>query len=167
MIASLLALLPLALGAAASPVSLKTRQVEPTTWCPPTLGGGIFDIGYNFTLAAVNTTLPNANSTGVPIAVGFGGATEGAEFHVLSVSVICAIHDACDDTDEYLQTYATYPYDDFPSLSLLHGALHPNSPNDIVIASTPVFDGDQIGFIQENDAPAPAQIYCGVVCTSI
>lgn len=62
-----------------------------------------------------------------------------------------------------MQTWASYPYNDFPTLSLLQGALHPNSPSNIVITDTPVYDGDELGFINENDAPAPAQIYCAVV----
>ena len=82
MLAGLFSLLPLALSAVAFPVA---RQIEPSAWCPLTLGAGIFDIAYNFTLAAYNITLPNANSTGAPLVVGYGGAIVGAEFHLLSV----------------------------------------------------------------------------------
>lgn len=80
------ALLPLALGVLASPVpSQNTHQIAPGPWCDG-LGGGAFDVAYNFTLAAYNATLPNANSIGVPLVVGQAGAIDGAEFKVLSVS---------------------------------------------------------------------------------
>ena len=41
----------------------------------------------DFTLAAWNTTMPNANSTGAPLVLGYDSAVEGAEFYVLSVSL--------------------------------------------------------------------------------
>lgn len=43
----------------------------------------------NFTLAAWNTNImmPNANSTGVPLVLGFGSAIEGAEWYATSVSI--------------------------------------------------------------------------------
>ncbi|TFK66972.1 hypothetical protein BDN72DRAFT_899386 [Pluteus cervinus] len=69
----------------------------PATVITPTLS-------YNFTLAAVNTTLPNSNSTGVPLVLGQNGATSGITFHVTS-------------------TYFSYPYNDYPSLALINGAL--------------------------------------------
>ncbi len=81
MIASALALLPLALGALASPLGARQSQ---GAWCQG-LGPGAFDIANNFTLAAYNSTLPNANSTGAPLVLGQNGAVDGAEFKVLSV----------------------------------------------------------------------------------
>jgi len=42
---------------------------------------------YNFTLVALNNTLPNANSTGAPLVLGQAGATGGAYLYVTSVSV--------------------------------------------------------------------------------
>ncbi|KAI5885544.1 uncharacterized protein SCHCODRAFT_01176499 [Schizophyllum commune H4-8] len=40
---------------------------------------------YNFTLAAVNTTLPNTNGTGVPLVLGSAGAVPGASFYITSL----------------------------------------------------------------------------------
>lgn len=40
------------------------------TWAD---GTGIASLPYNFTIAALNTTLPNANSTGVPLVLGQNG----------------------------------------------------------------------------------------------
>ncbi len=83
MLASLLLLiLPLSLGTTASPMSI--RQTPSRPWCGD-LGAGIFDIAYNFTLAAYNTSQPNANSTGAPLILGQDGAIQGYQFKVLSV----------------------------------------------------------------------------------
>ncbi|KAF8885374.1 hypothetical protein CPB84DRAFT_1750169 [Gymnopilus junonius] len=59
---------------------------------------------FNFTLAALNTTLPNVNNTGAPLVLGQNGASTGIEFHVTS-------------------TYASYPYNDYPSIGLVDGTL--------------------------------------------
>ncbi|KAE9398964.1 hypothetical protein BT96DRAFT_1019819 [Gymnopus androsaceus JB14] len=61
-------------------------------------------LGTNFTLAALNTTLSNANSTGAPLVLGEAGAIDGESFHVTS-------------------TYSSYPYNDYPSLGLVGGNL--------------------------------------------
>ncbi|KAE9398966.1 hypothetical protein BT96DRAFT_939768 [Gymnopus androsaceus JB14] len=61
-------------------------------------------LGTNFTLAALNTTLSNANSTGAPLVLGEAGAIDGGLFEVTS-------------------TYNSYPYNDFPSLGLVGGNL--------------------------------------------
>ncbi|KAJ3726865.1 hypothetical protein C8R42DRAFT_394792 [Lentinula raphanica] len=58
----------------------------------------------NFTLAALNTTLPNANTTGAPLVLGTAGGIDGGSMEVTS-------------------TYASYPYNDFPSLGLANGTL--------------------------------------------
>ena len=71
-----LAILPWAVAAFSSPVA---RQYS--DWCPFTLGAGLFDHAKDFTLSAWNTTLPNANATGVPLVVSLGSAG----VHVLSV----------------------------------------------------------------------------------
>lgn len=43
----------------------------------------------NFTLSAWNTNImmPNANSTGAPLVLGFGSASESAEWYATSVSI--------------------------------------------------------------------------------
>ncbi|KAI5833974.1 hypothetical protein K523DRAFT_331463 [Schizophyllum commune Tattone D] len=78
----------LALSLIFAPTSLAQRKTLP----------------YNFTLAAVNTTLPNANGTGVPLVLGSAGAIPGASFYITS-------------------TYASYPYNDYPTLGLVNGQL--------------------------------------------
>ncbi|KAL1755007.1 hypothetical protein FB107DRAFT_275254 [Schizophyllum commune] len=78
----------LALSLFLAPTSLAQRKTLP----------------YNFTLAAVNTTLPNANGTGVPLVLGSAGAVPGASFYITS-------------------TYASYPYNDYPKLALVNGQL--------------------------------------------
>ncbi|KAL1662109.1 hypothetical protein GGF50DRAFT_59741 [Schizophyllum commune] len=59
----------LALSLIFAPTSLAQRKTLP----------------YNFTLAAVNTTLPNANGTGVPLVLGSAGAIPGASFYITSL----------------------------------------------------------------------------------
>lgn len=59
---------------------------------------------YNFTFAAVNKTLPNANSTGSPLVLGAGGATGGLTIYTTS-------------------TWYSFPYNDHPSLGLVNRAL--------------------------------------------
>ncbi|KAH7876630.1 uncharacterized protein C8R40DRAFT_1097973 [Lentinula edodes] len=75
----------------ASPVYLAMRSSETT-------------LTQNFTLAALNVTLPNVNLTGAPLVLGTAGAIDGESFDVTS-------------------TYASYPYNDFPSLALVDGNL--------------------------------------------
>lgn len=62
--------------------TLESRQL-PGPGCEG-LGIGSFNTASNFTLAAWNKTLPNANSTGVPLVLAQAGA--GESFRVLSVS---------------------------------------------------------------------------------
>jgi len=64
----------------------------------------VADLKCKFTLAAVNLTLPNANSTGAPLVLGQAGAIDGESFEVSS-------------------TYYSYPYDDFPALELVNNSL--------------------------------------------
>ncbi|KAI5885547.1 uncharacterized protein SCHCODRAFT_02593280 [Schizophyllum commune H4-8] len=59
---------------------------------------------YNFTLAALNTTLPNVNDTGVPLVVGYDYYVHGSSG--FSTSTWASAHDNV-----------------FPSLGLVHGAL--------------------------------------------
>ncbi|KAJ3785749.1 hypothetical protein GGU10DRAFT_312414 [Lentinula aff. detonsa] len=61
-------------------------------------------LGNNFTLAALNKTLSNANFTGAPLVLGSAGAIDGESFYVSS-------------------TYYSYPYDEYPSLGLVNGNL--------------------------------------------
>ncbi|KIY47722.1 hypothetical protein FISHEDRAFT_44837 [Fistulina hepatica ATCC 64428] len=68
------------------------------------LGQALTTLPFNFTLAATNLTLPNANSTGAPLVLGTDGASTGLEYYTTS-------------------TWYTYPYDDYPTLGLLDGEL--------------------------------------------
>lgn len=76
-------LILLAAAVSAAP-ALKARQFIPGPQCNG-LGPAVFDVVNNFTLAAFNTSLPNANDTGVPLVLGQAGAIDGAEFKVFSV----------------------------------------------------------------------------------
>ncbi|GLB40845.1 hypothetical protein LshimejAT787_0900600 [Lyophyllum shimeji] len=62
------------------------------------------NLPYNFTLIASNSTFPDASITGVPLVLGQNGATTGATVYVTS-------------------TYASYPYNDYPSLALTDHSL--------------------------------------------
>ncbi|KAF9477214.1 hypothetical protein BDN70DRAFT_811045 [Pholiota conissans] len=72
---------------------------------------------YNFTLGAVNTSLPNANFTGVPLVLGQAGAIAGESFYVTS-------------------TYASYPYNDYPSLGLINNTLRAYTKSGAWITNT-------------------------------
>lgn len=82
MLTSILALLPIALAAAANP--LLVRDDGPN--CEVFGENGFAQVGA-FQLAAVNTTLPNANSTGVPLSRSTTGASGGGSSSSLSVSL--------------------------------------------------------------------------------
>ncbi|KAI0933298.1 hypothetical protein AcW1_003086 [Taiwanofungus camphoratus] len=143
-------LLPLTLLLVSTVFALPTtpRYLKRATpaWCAG-LGAGQFDTAHNFTLAALNTTLPNTNATGAPLVVGQAGAVDGAEYKVLS-------------------TYASYPYNDFPTMSLLNGSLIPVSDLGAQISDSQVSAGNAPSFIvTDSNLPAPAQIYCAVADT--
>lgn len=64
-----------------------------------------------------------------------------------------------------LQTWATYPFNDYPTYSLLNGVLHPNGQSGVVPSDYAPTDGAELGFIVEVNAPTGAPIYCAVVRT--
>ncbi|TFK36216.1 hypothetical protein BDQ12DRAFT_253709 [Crucibulum laeve] len=87
------------------------------------------DLSWNFTLAAVNTTLPNTNDTGVPLVLGQNGATSGIIFHVTS-------------------TISSYPYNDYPALALVDGSLRAyGSYGDWITNATAVKSGGTMGWV--------------------
>jgi len=49
---------------------------------------GFFDTAFNFTLATLNQTMPNANGTGAPLVLGPVGERSGVHLEALSVSYI-------------------------------------------------------------------------------
>lgn len=65
------------------------------------------------------------------------------------------------------QTYASYPYNDWPNFSLVNGALIPNSgsSSSAAAADSNVTAGNEPGFIvaDPENLPQAAEIYCGVV----
>ena len=83
MIASVLALLPLALAAAANP--LDARQDTPNC---EAFGGNGFASAGSFHLAAVNTTLPNTNPAGSLLTIMGSGFTTGASSSTLTVCLV-------------------------------------------------------------------------------
>ena len=67
--------------------TLRVRQQGAS--CVGLADGSTDSPSYNFTLAAVNTTLPNANSTGAPLVLGWGppGTSPAASAWAISVSI--------------------------------------------------------------------------------
>ncbi|KAL1679496.1 hypothetical protein EV122DRAFT_289489 [Schizophyllum commune] len=100
-------------------------------------------VPYNFTLAALNTTLPNTNDTGVPLVLGL-------EF-VFDYSAIY-----------WTSTYASAHNNTFPSLGLVDGALHAyGGSNDSWDTNTVRCDsGDSIGWFSSENGPPGADVFC-------
>ncbi|TFK49273.1 hypothetical protein OE88DRAFT_1662716 [Heliocybe sulcata] len=105
------------------------------------LGANASNTLASFTLAALNTSLPNANSTGAPLVLGQAGAIDGATFEVLS-------------------TWATFPYNDWPTLSLVNGGLYGNSSYGNQAVSSGATNGTTVGFITTTPTPTPSQVFC-------
>ncbi|KAI9058927.1 hypothetical protein FKP32DRAFT_1596802 [Trametes sanguinea] len=114
------------------------------------LGPGAMDTTGNFTLGAINTTLPNANTTGAPIVVVIGGA------YIL--------------IDTYqLGTWAQYSYPLFyPNLALQNGTIiiSGDSANAKPAQAGNVFAGNPPQWaVRVNGTLNPAdgaQVYCAV-----
>ena len=132
---------------------------------------------YNFTLAALNTTLPNANSTGAPLVLGedgtiltvginpsysrmiLTGATSGLTLHVTSVrSVESSFHLVA---DVRAKTYESYPYNDFPYLGLVNGTLRAYTASGWwATNATEVQSGGTLDWVTTTEYPTNApQIY--------
>ncbi|KAL1694013.1 hypothetical protein GGG16DRAFT_110625 [Schizophyllum commune] len=97
---------------------------------------------YNFTLAALNKTLPNANDTGVPLVLGL-------EF-VFDYSAIY-----------WTSTHASAHNNTFPSLALVDGALHAyGGSNDSWDTNAVRCDsGDSIGWFSSENGPPGADVF--------
>ncbi|KAF9459256.1 hypothetical protein BDZ94DRAFT_1051458 [Collybia nuda] len=101
-------------------------------------GADITSLPYNFTIAAVNTTLPNSNSTGVPLVLGQNGASTGISFYVTS-------------------TYATYPYNDYPSQGLVDGSLRAfMKSGEWITNATETSSGGTLGWVTSRIYGGPA-----------
>ncbi|KAH9946592.1 hypothetical protein B0H21DRAFT_822657 [Amylocystis lapponica] len=128
-------------GAAAFP-ALHIRQ-DPCAG----IGAGTFSSANNFTLAALNSTSTDNKAVGTQLVVGQNGSSDQRSFGVLS-------------------TYASYPYNQWPSFSLKGGALVPVSADAAPGTDSDVAGGDMPGFVFSNsDLPSPAAIYCGIADT--
>ncbi|PCH34750.1 hypothetical protein WOLCODRAFT_139557 [Wolfiporia cocos MD-104 SS10] len=105
---------------------------------------------YNFTLAAYNLTLPNANATGAPLVLGYGPPGDSAAASEWAIS-----------------TYASWGVNDWPYFTLQSGALYPQpGPNENGLGAYDfqVQPGSEVAFfvtVQES-SPSPAEIYCAV-----
>lgn len=75
-----------AVSAAPSFLGLTSRQI-PNHYNPGCDGtpAGSIAFANGFTITALNTSLPNANDTGVPLVVGAIAGGDGAELYSLSV----------------------------------------------------------------------------------
>jgi hypothetical protein len=73
-------------------------------------------------------------------------------------------YDHSSDVINRLQTYASYPYNEYPVLSLSHGALYGNATEHAPAAvAGNVTAGDAVSFITPPQGPNAAQVWCGVV----
>ncbi|KIL60332.1 hypothetical protein M378DRAFT_187793 [Amanita muscaria Koide BX008] len=103
------------------------------------------DLAYNFTLSAWNTTLPNVNETGVPLVLGQNGASTGMSFQITS-------------------TYASYPYNDFPSMSINNGSLRAYLPSGFWMTNaTAPRSGSPLGWVSSTLYSRPAETVFSVV----
>ncbi|KAH9895929.1 hypothetical protein C8Q73DRAFT_643841 [Cubamyces lactineus] len=123
-----------------------TKRATPGPWCDG-LGSGAFDTSSSFTLAAYNTTGPNANSTGAPIVMGSDGAYVKAQFW-------------------HFITAASWPEAlVYPTVSLANGTLILSGTGDALPAqAVAVQEGDSLVFSASDSANplAGAQDYCAV-----
>ncbi|TFK18851.1 hypothetical protein FA15DRAFT_674970 [Coprinopsis marcescibilis] len=108
-------------------------------------------LDYDFTFAAVNTSLPNANTTGAPLVLGYSGYTHGMAIYVTS-------------------TYYTYPYNSYPSLRLVKHALRAiDSRGEWSTNATIVRSRDSLVWISSTMYPYPednARIFSAEGCQS-
>ncbi|KAF8154470.1 hypothetical protein B0H34DRAFT_799253 [Crassisporium funariophilum] len=101
---------------------------------------------YNFTLAAVNVSRPNANATGAPLVLGQNGASSGISFYVTS-------------------TYHTFPYNDYPSLALIDNTLRAyTSSGEWITNATEVRSGGFLGWVTTTIYLKPApNVYSAIM----
>ncbi|KAK0450326.1 uncharacterized protein EV420DRAFT_1621954 [Desarmillaria tabescens] len=106
-------------------------------------------LSYKFTFAALNTSLPNANDTGVPLVLGQDGAIDGASLEVTS-------------------TYASFPYNDYPSILLTGGSLKAYRSSGVSITNaTAVQSGGELQWITSSYYSAtPGTSYSAVTTQS-
>ncbi|KAI0350309.1 hypothetical protein OH77DRAFT_1525006 [Trametes cingulata] len=145
-----LSLLAFGLTAASTVTASPTANIARDAAVGPScdgLGAGAFDSVSHVTLAALNTTLPNANSTGTPLVLATGGAFANIEIRRFG-------------------TWASFGANDYPSISLVDGTIYLNDGLKPARASE-VQDASPLSFVTSTNGspidPADgAQIYCGV-----
>jgi len=140
----ILASLSLASATAAHPVSKTSSSVAPS--CTDFPGG--FDVATGFTLAAYNTTLPNANYTGSPLVLASHGSEEDAQFYSLA-------------------TWNTYPYNDFSVFNMVDGGI---SSMEITTGRQAVSQqfsaGEELSFVWAVPTATPYTGFCAIASTS-
>jgi len=140
----ILAALSLASIAAALPASKTGSSIA--TSCTDLPGG--FNVANNFTLAAYNTTLPNANYTGSPLVLAGQGAEDDAEFFVLA-------------------TWNTFPYGPTAVFNMVDGAIVNVDVSPPYPAVIPLLQPtDEIQFVLTYPTPASYTGFCGIASTS-
>lgn len=136
-----IALLSLAAVASAAPAAPATPSVDPCAG----LGSSAFATANNFSLAAFTTSIPSANSTGIPLVLGPVDVVEGFEFKALS-------------------TIASFPYDQWHTMSLDKGALTVHADDAPDAQAMDITSGKALSFVAPPKGAAP-QAFCAVADT--
>ncbi|KAL4251591.1 hypothetical protein ABKN59_006724 [Abortiporus biennis] len=134
----------------ATSVALASSVFSAPTAVNLTCGGlsNALDTYSNFTLTALYKNIPNDNSTGIPLVVGFAGVSGGAELRVFS-------------------TYSSYPYLDWTALEMVNGGLVATGPHVNPATSRPILAGSEPHLLVTNpETPATEEVYCGFASTS-
>ncbi|KAF9449846.1 hypothetical protein P691DRAFT_666554 [Macrolepiota fuliginosa MF-IS2] len=104
-------------------------------------------VSYNFTLAAYNITLPNSDRNGAALVLGQNGTERSNQRN-----------------SNFLQTRASYPYNDYPTLALISGSLRAyRTDGSWNTNATEVRSGSTLGWITTTRYARPApEIYSAV-----
>ncbi|KAH8105392.1 hypothetical protein BXZ70DRAFT_523151 [Cristinia sonorae] len=140
-------------------------------------------------LMAVTIALPPSNTTNAPgsnITLPALSTTDGTQtascdginggVHSLEAFSLSAVHK--DNSSELLvlgqggvvndidikvfSTFSTFPFNDFPTITLDSGNLTPNGDDSDLAVTAPVNEGDELSFMFSMNPPPPASIYCAV-----
>jgi len=126
--------------------TMSVRQIGAS--CAGLADGSTDSPSYNFTLAAYNLTLPNANSTGAPLVLGWGRPVTSPEASEWAIS-----------------TYAAWGSNEWPYFTLSDGALYPiPGPDETGMGAYDfeIASGAEVSFLvtyRESNPPL-AFIYC-------
>ena len=157
----------LAAYALANPVPRQTGAA-----CTGLSSGSTDTPAYNFTLTALNTTLPNANTTGAPLVLGWGtaGSSPAASDWAISVCADCVTEERYIDSINF-QTYAAWGSNEWPYFMLNSGNLLPQpgpSEQSLGAYDRAIEAGGEVGFIVTiaSEGRQDPQIYCAEVSSS-